>query len=162
MPAVSQPSPIGGGMEERVAVVGLGYVGLPVALAFARHFPGTVGFDIDDTKVEELRQGHDRTGEHDETTLRGTSLRMTANPTDLGGSTFFVVAVPTPVDSDNRPDLSHALRASETVGRALSPGAVVVYESTVYPGVTEEICGPVLERESGLRSGRDFTLGYSP
>jgi UDP-N-acetyl-D-galactosamine dehydrogenase len=149
-------------MEERVAVVGLGYVGLPVALAFARHFPGTVGFDVDHQKVEELRQGHDRTGEHDETTLRGTSLRITANPTDLGGSTFFVVAVPTPVDSDNRPDLSHALRASETVGRALSPGAVVVYESTVYPGVTEEICGPVLERESGMRSGRDFTLGYSP
>jgi UDP-N-acetyl-D-galactosamine dehydrogenase len=162
MPAVSKPATIGGAMEEKVAVVGLGYVGLPVALAFARHFPGTIGFDIDHDKVEELRQGHDRTGEHDETTLRGTSLRMTSNPADLHGSTFFVVAVPTPVDSDNHPDLSHTVRASETVGRVLSGGAVVVYESTVYPGVTEEICGPVLERESGLRAGTDFTLGYSP
>ena len=147
---------------EKVAVVGLGYVGLPVALAFARHFPGTIGFDIDHEKVEELHRGHDRTGEHDVGTLRRTSLQMTADPADLRGCTFFVVAVPTPVDQDNRPDLSATVRASETVGRVLSGGAVVVYESTVYPGVTEEICGPILERESGLRAGKDFKLGYSP
>jgi UDP-N-acetyl-D-glucosamine/UDP-N-acetyl-D-galactosamine dehydrogenase len=149
-------------MVEKVAVVGLGYVGLPVALAFARHFAGTVGFDIDDLRVEELRRGQDRTGEQEEGTLRETTLRMTSDPTELHGCTFFVVAVPTPVDPDNRPDLSPVVRASETVARALSGGAVVVYESTVYPGVTEEICGPVLERESGLRVGTDFTLGYSP
>jgi len=149
-------------MDEKIAVVGLGYVGLPVALAFARHFPGTVGFDISDGRVEELRRGHDRSGEQDEEALLGTALRMTSDPHDLRGCTFFVVAVPTPVDANNRPDLSPVVRASETVGRVLSGGEVVVYESTVYPGVTEEICGPVLERESGLRAGQDFTLGYSP
>ena len=149
-------------MDEKIAVVGLGYVGLPVALAFARHFPGTVGFDISDGRVNELRRGHDRSGEQDEEVLLGTALRMTSDPHDLRGCTFFVVAVPTPVDANNRPDLSPVVRASETVGRVLSGGEVVVYESTVYPGVTEEICGPVLERESGLRAGQDFTLGYSP
>jgi len=149
-------------MAERVAVVGLGYVGLPVAIAFAHHFPGTVGFDIDDRRVQELRGGHDRTGEQDDETLRATTLRVTSDPAELRGCTFFVVAVPTPVDADNRPDLSPVVLASATVGRALSAGAVVVYESTVYPGVTEEICGPILERESGLRAGMDFTLGYSP
>ena len=149
-------------MIEKIAVVGLGYVGLPVALAFARHFPETVGFDIDDRRVQELRGRHDRTGEQDDETLRATTLRVTSDPAELRGCTFFVVAVPTPVDADNRPDLSPVVLASATVGRALSAGAVVVYESTVYPGVTEEICGPILERESGLRAGMDFTLGYSP
>lgn len=149
-------------MVEKVSVIGLGYVGLPVAVAFARQFPDTVGFDIDGGRVEELREGYDRTGEHDATTLRKSSLRLTSDPADLRGSTFFVVAVPTPVDEQNRPDLSALVGASETVGRAVEPGAVVVYESTVYPGVTEEICGPVIARESGLRPGIDFTLGYSP
>jgi len=149
-------------MVEKVGVVGLGYVGLPVALAFARHFAGTVGFDIDDLRISELCRGHDRTGEQDGKTLRDTSLRFSSDPADLRGCTFFVVAVPTPIDGDNRPDLSPVVRASGTVGRALSDGAVVVYESTVYPGVTEEICAPILERESGLRAGKDFTLGYSP
>ena len=149
-------------MEERVGVVGLGYVGLPVALAFARHFPGTVGFDIDARKVEELRAGIDRTGELDGDAIRSSSLTVTSDPTDLRGCTFYVVAVPTPVDADNRPDLSPIVGASGIVGGALAKGAVVVYESTVYPGVTENICGPELERESGLRSGEDFTLGYSP
>ena len=153
---------IGEEMVEKVAIVGLGYVGLPVAMAFARHFPETVGFDIDGRRVDELRQGHDRTGEQDDQTLRATTLRFTSDPTDLRGCSFFVVAVPTPVDADNRPDLSPVVLASTTVGRALSTGAVVVYESTVYPGVTEEICGPILERASGLRAGTDFTLGYSP
>lgn len=149
-------------MGEKVAVVGLGYVGLPVALAFARQFPDTVGFDIDARKIEELRAGHDRTGEHDPAALRETTLRLASDPAELEGRSFFVIAVPTPVDPENRPDLSPIIRASETVGRALSPGAVVVYESTVYPGVTEQVCGPVLGRVSGLRPGVDFTLGYSP
>jgi UDP-N-acetyl-D-galactosamine dehydrogenase len=150
------------GMDETVGVVGLGYVGLPVALAFARHFAGAVGFDIDDRRVQELRRGYDRTGEQDDQTLRATTLHMTSDPAELHGCTFFVVAVPTPVDADNRPDLSPVIQASATVGRALSGGSIVVYESTVYPGATEEICGPILERESGLSAGTDFTLGYSP
>lgn len=149
-------------MTECIAVVGLGYVGLPVALAFARRFPGTIGFDIDRAKVEELRRGHDRTGEQQGDALTATTLRFTSDPADLKGANFFVVAVPTPVDRDNRPDLTPVMKASETVGTALTPGAVVVYESTVYPGVTEDICGPILERVSGLRAGVDFHLGYSP
>ncbi len=149
-------------MSERIAVIGLGYVGLPVALSFARKFPGTVGFDIDAKKVGELNAGHDRTGEVEPEVLKGSTLQMTADPKALEGVTFFVVAVPTPVDGHNQPDLTPVLKASETVGRALTRGAVVVYESTVYPGVTEELCGPVLERVSGLKQGVDFFLGYSP
>jgi UDP-N-acetyl-D-galactosamine dehydrogenase len=149
-------------MSERIAVVGLGYVGLPVALAFARRFPGTVGFDINPARVHALQKGHDWTGEVSADILCSTSLHITSEPQDLEGITFFVVAVPTPIDGDNRPDLTPLLGASEIVGRALRPGAVVVYESTVYPGVTEEICGPTLARISGLQQGRDFKLGYSP
>lgn len=149
-------------MNERIAVIGLGYVGLPVALAFARKFPGTVGFDIDRAKVDELRRGFDRNHEQPVDVLKATSLKMTADMADLQGSTLFVVAVPTPVDGNNVPDLAPVERASETVGKALSRGAVVVYESTVYPGVTEEVCGPILERVSGLKRGVDFKLGYSP
>jgi UDP-N-acetyl-D-galactosamine dehydrogenase len=149
-------------MNERVAVIGLGYVGLPVALAFARKFPGTVGFDVDRDKVAELRRGFDRNHEQPADVLTATTLRMTSELADLKGCTFFVVAVPTPVDGNNVPDLSPVERASETVGRVLGPGAVVVYESTVYPGVTEDVCGPILERASGLVRGRDFKLGYSP
>jgi UDP-N-acetyl-D-glucosamine/UDP-N-acetyl-D-galactosamine dehydrogenase len=149
-------------LNEKIAVVGLGYVGLPVALAFARRFPGTIGFDINRTRVEELARHHDRTGESSRAELEGAGLRVTSNVEDLRGATFFVVAVPTPVDETKRPDLSPLLKASETVGRALGRGAVVVYESTVYPGVTEDECGPVLERASGLKRGVDFTLGYSP
>ena len=147
---------------EKIAVIGLGYVGLPVALAFARHFPGTVGFDVDRGRIAELRDGSDRTREVTAADLRASSLVFTAELADLAGCTFFVVAVPTPIDSHRRPDLGPVERASETVGKVLSKGAVVVYESTVYPGVTEEICGPILERVSGLRCGVDFTLGYSP
>jgi UDP-N-acetyl-D-galactosamine dehydrogenase len=149
-------------MKERIAVVGLGYVGLPVALAFARKFPNVVGFDIDAEKVAELARGFDRNHEQPAEVLAASSLELTSDPRNLEGCTFFVVAVPTPVDSNNVPDLSPVERASETVGRALSRGAVVVFESTVYPGVTEEICGPILEHSSGLKRGVDFTLGYSP
>jgi UDP-N-acetyl-D-galactosamine dehydrogenase len=149
-------------MNERIAVVGLGYVGLPVALAFARKFPNTIGFDIHSEKVAELVRGFDRNHEQSAEVLKATTLKMTSNPRDLAGCTFFVVAVPTPVDRNNVPDLTPVERASETVGRALAPGAVVVYESTVYPGVTEDVCGPILEHVSGLRRGVDFKVGYSP
>jgi len=149
-------------MNERIAVIGLGYVGLPVALAFARKFPDVIGFDIHREKVDELRRGHDRNHEVPGEVLKATSLRMTCETKDLEGVTFFVVAVPTPVDKNNVPDLTPVVRASETVGKALKKGAVVVFESTVYPGVTEEICGPVLAKASGLVQSQDFKLGYSP
>ena len=148
--------------EERIGVVGLGYVGLPVALAFARAYEHVVGFDIHEAKVAELKRGHDRNGELAPEVLKRTKLRMTSDPKDLEGCTFFVVAVPTPVDINNVPDLSPVLGATQVVGRALSKGAVVVYESTVYPGVTEDVAGPALEAASGLKRGSDFKLGYSP
>ena len=148
-------------MNEKIAVIGLGYVGLPVALAFAKKFPGTVGFDIHAEKVAELTRGHDRNGEVPADVLQGTPLKMTSDPKDLAGVTFFVVAVPTPVDQNNVPDLTPVVKASETVGKALSKGGVVVYESTVYPGVTEDVCGPMLAKVSGLARS-DFKLGYSP
>lgn len=149
-------------MSERVAIVGLGYVGLPVALAFARKFEDTVGFDVSESRVNALRKNSDWTGEVTEADLEASTLALTSDPADLRGCTFFVVAVPTPLDPDRRPDLGPLLAASRTVGSALSPGAVVVYESTVYPGVTEERCGAVLAQASGLTPSRDFKLGYSP
>jgi UDP-N-acetyl-D-glucosamine/UDP-N-acetyl-D-galactosamine dehydrogenase len=148
--------------DERVAIVGLGYVGLPVALAFARRFPGTVGFDVNSAKVAELRRGHDRTGETEPRALAESTLSFTDDPAPIGAASFVVVAVPTPIDQDRKPDLTALRRASETIGRVMRPGTVVVFESTVYPGVTEDVCGPILERESGLKRGRDFKLGYSP
>jgi len=149
-------------MEERIAVVGLGYVGLPVALAFAKKFPNTVGFDVSPARVTMLKDGIDTTNEVDRAALRHTSLEITTDPRALRDSTFFIVAVPTPIDDSHRPDLEPVLFASEIVGTVMSPGSVVVYESTVYPGVTEELCGPVLEQKSGLVRGVDFKLGYSP
>jgi UDP-N-acetyl-D-galactosamine dehydrogenase len=149
-------------MSERVAVVGLGYVGLPVALAFARKFENTVGFDISEARVSALAANDDWTGEVTHSKLQDSSLKLSSDPADLRGCTFFVVAVPTPIDSDRRPDLGPLLAATRVVGTALAPGGVVVYESTVYPGVTEEQCGPLLAETSGLRQSRDFKLGYSP
>lgn len=146
---------------ETVAVIGLGYVGLPVALAFARHFP-TIGFDISAERVTALANGDDRTGEASAEELRETTLTFTSDIERLRGATFFVVAVPTPIDDHRRPDLRPVESASRTVAKVLTPGAVVVYESTVYPGVTEEVCGPILEQISGLVRGKDFFLGYSP
>ena len=149
-------------MMERIAVIGLGYVGLPVALAFAKKFPGVIGFDIDKKKIAALCAGHDSTGETEPETLRETPLRFASDPQALAAATFFIVAVPTPIDANKRPDLQFLIRASETIGKVLRPGAVVVFESTVYPGVTEDICGAVIAKTSGLRRGVDFKLGYSP
>jgi len=148
-------------MAEKIAIIGLGYVGLPVALAFAKAFPNTVGFDIHKEKVAELNRGYDRNHEISEEELKANPIKISCDPEDLKGTTFFVVAVPTPVDQNNVPDLTPVVKSSETVARALTKGAVVVYESTVYPGVTEDICGPILEKISGL-SRADFKLGYSP
>ncbi len=148
-------------MKEKIAVIGLGYVGLPVALAFAEKFPGTIGFDINTRRIDELSKGYDRTGESTAAEL-SSSIVFTADAELLREATFFVIAVPTPIDKANRPDLTPVRKASEFVGRVIQPGAVVVYESTVYPGVTEDICGPILESVSGLKQGVDFKLGYSP
>ncbi|MGO4128965.1 nucleotide sugar dehydrogenase [Inquilinus sp. YAF38] len=148
--------------SERIAVIGLGYVGLPVALAFARRFPGTIGFDIDPARIAALREGHDVTGEVEAADLADSGLAVTADPADLSGVNFFIATVPTPIDSERRPDFGPLLRACGTIGGALTPGAVVVFESTVYPGATEEVCGPALARASGLRAGIDFALAYSP
>jgi UDP-N-acetyl-D-galactosamine dehydrogenase len=149
-------------MSETIAILGLGYVGLPVALAFARKFPGTVGFDVDVAKVKELARGFDRNGEVSKEVLESSKLVISSELQDLAKATFFVVAVPTPVDENNVPDLRPVIRASESVAKVLKKGDVVVYESTVYPGVTEEVCGPVLAKLSGLQQGKDFKLGYSP
>jgi len=148
---------------EPIVVVGLGYVGLPLAVALARRFQVT-GLDIDAVRVAELESNHDRTDEVTPDALARSTLRVTANAEDCRGAAVYIVTVPTPVDARNRPDLTPLISASAAVGRLLDPAArpVVVYESTVYPGVTEEICAPILERESGLVCGRDFFLGYSP
>lgn len=146
-----------------IAVVGLGYVGLPVAVAFGKKGIPTIGFDINAKKIKELRQGIESMGELTTQELNeAMSLTYTANPKDLSKANFIIVAVPTPVTQANKPDLNLVEKASELVGQNLQKGAIVVYESTVYPGVTEEICAPILERESGLRCGKDFFIGYSP
>ena len=145
----------------RLAVIGLGYVGLPLAVALARHFPVT-GFDINEARIAELTSGHDRTGEVNDEALRASSLKLSDKSADLSGSDVYIVTVPTPVTPDNKPDLSPLMSACRTVGAAMAKGAVVVFESTVYPGLTEDICGPALERVSGLKAGIDFFLGYSP
>jgi UDP-N-acetyl-D-galactosamine dehydrogenase len=146
----------------KIAVIGLGYVGLPLALGFAKHYPGTVGFDIAEQKIALLKRGIDPNREGYDDQIKETSLVFTNQAADLAGCDFFVVGVPTPVDLNNTPDLTPLLKASETVGRAIRKGAIVVFESTVYPGVTEEVCGPKIEEVSGLTCGVDFFLGYSP
>jgi UDP-N-acetyl-D-galactosamine dehydrogenase len=146
----------------KIAVIGLGYVGLPVAVAFARSEAPVIGFDISAERIAELHAGHDRTREVEPGDLKLPQLRLTSDAGDLSEADFFIVAVPTPIDDARRPNLTALRAASDTVGRALSSGAIVVYESTVYPGATEEECIPVLEAASGLRAGSDFTVGYSP
>jgi UDP-N-acetyl-D-galactosamine dehydrogenase len=146
----------------KLAVIGMGYVGLPLATAFGKLYD-TLGFDIDPGRIRELRQGYDRTLEVPGEELRSARrLRVTHDPTELVGRDVYIVAVPTPVDAAKRPDLDLLVRASVSVGRAIRPGNVVIYESTVYPGATEEVCVPILERESGLKFNVDFFCGYSP
>ena len=149
--------------EARIAIVGLGYVGLPLAVYMARHFP-VVGFDIDKRRVTELSAGSDRTREvtEEEFAASKANLRYSADEADLKPCNFFIVTVPTPIDISRRPDLTALQKASATVGRNIRPGGVVVYESTVYPGATEEICIPIVEKTSGLVFNRNFFAGYSP
>jgi len=147
--------------ETPIGVVGLGYVGLPLAVHMARVFD-IVGFDINEARIEALRAGHDATGEVTDADLAEVSIRFTAHAEDLRSCGFIIVAVPTPIDQARIPDLGPVRAASRTVGHVLQEGAVVVYESTVYPGVTDEVCAPILTECSGLERGRDFFLGYSP
>jgi UDP-N-acetyl-D-galactosamine dehydrogenase len=149
-------------MNETIAVLGLGYVGLPVALHFARAGLAVIGYDVNARRIAALREGNDWTGEAARSELLGTKILLTDNPADMASATFFVITVPTPIDSDRRPDLSAVIGACEAIGKVVRPGAVVVLESTVYPGVTEEICGPVIARVSDLKQGVDFNMGYSP
>ena len=146
----------------KIAVIGLGYVGLPVAVAFARSGVAVTCFDIDVTRVAELKSGHDRTREVEPTDLKQPTLNYTNDVAALKAADFYVVTVPTPIDDARRPNLGAMLKASESVGAALKRGDIVVYESTVYPGAVEEECVPVLEKNSDLVAGRDFTVGYSP
>jgi UDP-N-acetyl-D-galactosamine dehydrogenase len=147
--------------DRTLSVVGLGYVGLPVAVAFGMR-GRTIGFDINEKRLAELREGYDRTHEVAADELVASHIVFTSDIRVLAEADFHIVAVPTPVDEARKPDLTPVVRASETVGRALKKGDIVVYESTVYPGVTEEVCVPILERQSGLRCGTDFSVGYSP
>ena len=149
-------------MTEKIAVIGLGYVGLPVAVALAGRYADVIGFDINEIRVAALKHGEDATREVSAERLRNSTLRLTSDIADLSDRTAFIVAVPTPIDKNRQPDLRPLISASRTVGQVLKRGAVVVYESTVFPGVTEEICGPVLAELSGLRQGEEFHLGYSP
>jgi len=149
-------------MKERmVAVVGLGYVGLPIAVSFGKH-NRTIGFDINKAKIEELQGGFDRTGEVSAAELTSSQVHYTADPAALKNADFIIVAVPTPINEALQPDLKALRVSSELIGKHLAPGTIVVYESTVYPGVTEEVCLPILEKSSGLKAGTDFKVGYSP
>jgi UDP-N-acetyl-D-galactosamine dehydrogenase len=147
--------------EPKITVIGLGYVGLPLAVALARHFP-TTGFDVSAPRIAELRAGHDRTGEVEAGALKASKLILTGTAAAIAGQDIYIVTVPTPVNERNEPDLGAVRAACATVGKAMKKGAVVVFESTVYPGVTEDVCGPALEAASGLTCGADFFLGYSP
>ena len=149
-------------MERGFAVIGLGYVGLPVALALAKQFAPVIGFDISPRRVEELRKARDVTGEVAEAELRASRLILSSDPDMLDQASFFVVTVPTPIDPARHPDLSPLESACALIGPRLRPGSVVVFESTVYPGLTRNICGPLLAKFSGLRQGSDFKLAYSP
>lgn len=145
----------------KVAVVGLGYVGLPIAVAFGKQ-QRVVGFDINKAKIAELQKGIDRTGEVSSADLKATDVQYTFQPSDLKAADFIIVAVPTPINEALQPDLTALRKSSELIGANLSPGSIVVFESTVYPGATEEVCLPILEKASGMKCGVDFKLGYSP
>ena len=147
--------------EEKISLVGLGYVGMPIAVAFSKKV-NVIGFDLNKNKIELYKSGVDPTNEVGDETIRSCSVAFTADETKLREAKFHIVAVPTPVNDDHTPDLKPVESASEILGRNLTKGSIVVFESTVYPGVTEEICVPILERESGLKCGEDFKIGYSP
>ncbi|MGN1158061.1 MAG: nucleotide sugar dehydrogenase [Agathobacter sp.] len=146
--------------KEKLALVGLGYVGMPIAVEFAKHI-NVIGFDINKKRVEEYRNGIDSTNEVGEA-IKNTTVDFTADPTRLKDAKFIIVAVPTPVNNDTTPDLKPVEGASRTVGQNITPGTIVVFESTVYPGVTEDVCVPIIEKESGLKCGVDWKIGYSP
>ena len=149
-------------MKNKIAIIGLGYVGLPLAVEFGKKYP-TTGFDINGPRIAELISGHDSTLEVDEAELKqATQLNYTADMEQLKSCNIYIVTVPTPIDNHKRPDLTPLEKASETVGKVLSKGDIVIYESTVYPGATEEVCVPILERHSGLTFNKDFYCGYSP
>ena len=147
--------------ERKIAIVGLGYVGLPIAVAFGKR-QRVIGFDINKAKIAELQKGIDRTGEVSPADLKSTDVHYTFQPTDLKAADFIIVAVPTPINEALQPDLTALRKSSELIGANLAPGAIVVFESTVYPGATEEVCQPILEQASGMKCGVDFKLGYSP
>ncbi len=149
-------------MNRRISVIGLGYVGLPVAATFAAAGQPVVAFDIDTRRIGELRSGHDRTGEVEPAALQPAILKFTSDAQDLRSANFHIVTVPTPIDASKQPDLEPLRKASATIGGVLKKGDIVVYESTVYPGVTEDVCVPVLEKVSGLKWKTDFNVGYSP
>lgn len=147
--------------EEYISVIGLGYVGLPLAIAFAKKY-NVIGFDINEKKIELYKIGQDPTKEVGNENLKKSNMQFTNNATDIKKCKFHIVAVPTPINEDKTPNLTPVIEASKILGQNLSEGSIVVYESTVYPGVTEDVCSPILERESGLKCGRDFKIGYSP
>ncbi len=148
--------------EEKLSLVGLGYVGMPIAVAFASKGVNVVGFDLNKEKIELYKKGIDPTNEVGDEAIKNSTVEFTADETMLKEAKFHIVAVPTPVNLDHTPDLTPVIGASEILGRNLTKGSIVVYESTVYPGVTEDVCLPILERESGLKCGEDFKIGYSP
>lgn len=148
--------------EEKLALVGLGYVGMPIAIAFAKKGLNVIGFDLNREKIELYKSGIDPTNEVGDETIKNTTLEFTADEKRLKEAKFIIVAVPTPVNSDHTPDLTPVEGASKIVGKNLTRGSIVVFESTVYPGVTEDICVPIIEKESGLKCGIDFKVGYSP
>jgi UDP-N-acetyl-D-galactosamine dehydrogenase len=148
--------------KESVSIVGLGYVGMPIAVAFANEGVKVIGFDLNIAKVNLYRQGIDPTHEVGDDAISKTTVQFTWDAVDLQKARFHIVAVPTPVNQDHTPDLSPVISASQVLGRNLTKGSIVVFESTVYPGVTEDVCVPILEKESGLKCGEDFKIGYSP
>lgn len=147
--------------EGNICIVGLGYVGLPLAVAFSRHFH-VIGFDVKKGRIEELKKGIDITNEVEEKEIKKSGIKFTCDPKDISKSGFIIVAVPTPITAEKRPDLGFLESASKIVGENLSKNSIVVFESTVYPGVTEETCMPIIEKYSGLKCGRDWKIGYSP
>ena len=148
--------------DEKLALVGLGYVGMPIAHAFAKKGLNVIGFDLNKEKIELYKSGIDPTKEVGDDEIKNTKIKFTSDEAELRRAKFHIIAVPTPVNMDHTPDLAPVVGASEIVGRNLVPGSVVVYESTVYPGCTEDVCIPILEKQSGLKCGADFKVGYSP